>query len=107
MQNAVMTFLMLFCATSVSADGPLPNLSDPPVRPIIRDAGQGASVVGGPPLALPTGQAGRFGFCNNAQRSGTPPDAYGYDVKIACDAVLIGGGILGVMFMLGTASSTN
>jgi hypothetical protein len=105
MQKAVFMFLTLALATPVIADGPLPNLTDPPVRPIIRDTGQGAA-GGGAPLVIPTGQSGRFGFCNNGQRSGTPPDAYGYDVKIACDAVLIGGGILGVMFMLGAAAAT-
>ena len=103
MQKALIVLLAL--ATPVAADGPLPNLSDPPVRPIIRDVGQGAGQFGAP-LAIPSGQSSKFGFCNNGQRSGTPPDAYGYDVKIACDHVLIGAGILGVMYMLGAAAAT-
>lgn len=104
MRKTSLALIAALTAGAVAADGPLPNLSDPPVVPIVRGPGTGAAV--GAPLAITQGQPGQ-GYCTNSQNPSAPRSTYGYEVRLACDHILIGAGILGVMYMLGAASATD
>ena len=100
MRKAILTILLsTMWAGSLWADGVDGALTDPSVVPIVRG-----------PLAAPfviAEQGNRYGACHNSQNPGTSPVAAGYEVRLACDHILIGLGLLGGLFVLGSASGTN
>lgn len=102
MRKALFTlYLSMVWAGPLWADGVSGALTDPPVVPIVR---------GPDPLTAPlviTEQANRSGACHNSQNPGTSPVAAGYKVRLACDHILIGLGLLGGLYALGSASGTN
>lgn len=97
----IVSLISMVWVTSVFADGVAGALSDPQVVPVIR---------GGDPLNAPfviTQGGDRYGACHNSQNPGTPPVAAGYELRFACDHIVVGLGLLGGLFLLGSAASTN
>lgn len=96
-------FVMFFLAwaQAVGADGVNGTLTDPHVVPIVR---------GPDPLAVPlviTETHNRYGSCHNSQHPGTPPVAAGYELRFACDHIVVGVGLLAGLYLLGSAAATN
>jgi hypothetical protein len=102
MRRAVFTlFLSLIWAGPLWADGVTGALTDPPVVPIVRSPDPlGAPLVIGE-------QTNRSGVCHNSQNPGPSPVSAGYEVRLACDHILIGLALLGGLFALGSGSGTN
>jgi len=93
-------FMSMIWGGPLWADGVAGALSDPPVVPIVR---------GPTPLVAPLviAEDGRHGACHNSQNPGTPPVAGGYEVRLACDHIVVGLGLLAALYALGTATATN
>jgi hypothetical protein len=103
MHKTVIALCLMIAAMPVYGDGVSSNaLSDPSVVPIIRGPGQAPLSA---PFVISEQQSGP-GFCSNSQNPGTPPNAYGYEVKLACDHIFVGLGLLGGLYMLGAATAT-
>jgi hypothetical protein len=99
------TMLALICVSATSpvfADGVSPRaLLDPHVVPIVRV---------GEPLRAPmviSDQQGGVGICSNGQSPSVQTNTYGSKAKLACDHIAVGGAVLGLMYLLGSATATN
>ncbi|MBB5722770.1 hypothetical protein FHS72_002400 [Loktanella ponticola] len=107
MLKAIVALFLTIIAGPTFADGVSSGaLSEPTVVPIIRVPAPALQAPLVAPMRITQTQRGQ-GYCHNSQNSGPTESLYGYEVKLACDHILVGAGILGVMFMLGASSSTN
>ena len=102
MRKITLALCYIGTASPIFADGFSPNaLVDPHVVPIVRS---------GEPLRAPmviSGQQSGAGICNNSQNPSVQTNTYRPEVKLACDHIAVGLGVLGVMYFLGSAAATN
>lgn len=107
MLKTIVALFLMFIAGPIFADGVSSGaLSDPAVVPIVRVQAPTAQQPLSMPTHIPQARRGQ-GYCHNSQNPGPTESVYGYEVKLACDHIAVGAGILAVMFMLGASSATN
>lgn len=104
MHKTLFIVCLIGMSAPVMADGVSPGaLSDPNVVPIVRGSGQGAN---GGPLVI-SEHAISPGYCHNSQSPGAQQSLYGYETRLACDHIVVGLGLLGGLYLMGSAAATN
>lgn len=101
----ILVVSVIFMAQFAAADGVNDGLTDPVVIPAM-DGSAGAvdpGVLTQQPMGV-SEKSGKTSFCTNGESPRTPPEVGGYEVRLACDHIIVGLALLAGLYFLGSAS---
>lgn len=96
---------VILMAQFAAADGVNDGLTDPVVIPTMN--GSTGAVDPGMRTPQPMGVSGKSGktsICTNGESPRTPPEVGGYEVRFACDHIIVGLALLAGLYFLGSSS---